>query len=316
MNTLLRYFTLIFVLSAPTLAFADDPAGKLLLTQGEVSIVLATPAGKIVQAKRGSALRSGDRVMTGAGAKAKILLADNAIFDLSENSEFMVNPASELKLLQGRIRALVGKQKPGKIIKIRNQTSVMGVRGTEMAMDTSEMLCLVGTCEVSSDKMPTPLVLSSGEKIMTEAMKPMVVQKIIEGEAARKYPPIQTTPIKSDHDNDLASVKSGEEGAAEESKFNKKLKDFDSKLSKIKSQILQKDGVDKITREELAEFLERNVEYLELFSLNELWKRHFFYHSLYHPDEEQYTPPAYVIQDGIGERYIIAVDQVQITPVE
>ncbi|MEK7399206.1 MAG: FecR family protein [Candidatus Poribacteria bacterium] len=292
---------ILFIFSASSAA--DDAVGKLLYVEGKASVI---SNGQVTEAIKGSPVKNGDTVKTSVGAKAKIYLVNNAVLDLSGNSEILVNQEQGVDLKLGRIRAMIGKQKKNGVVRIRTKSAIMGVRGTEIAIDDTEMLCISGACDIGRDRGGAFMSLGSGEKCVTEGAGPLVISKISEGEVAKKYAAIKTSASKTNYDKDLKDTGS-------ETKFAKKLKEFDSKSSEIEKQVSSRDGDKKITNEELSELLGKAVDDEEVASLNGVFDDDTTTYTL---DDEQYVPPPYVVQEEVGMRYVVAVDQVEIAPVD
>lgn len=127
-------------------AIAAD-IGLIKVAKGTVEIQRG--AAK-VPAKVGTALQASDVVVTGADGSAGITFTDNSLVSVGPNSVFAIDKYSfdttthagefEGNLRQGRLAAVSGKmvkQSPDSM-KIRTPSAIMGVRGTEFAVQVDE----------------------------------------------------------------------------------------------------------------------------------------------------------------------------------
>ncbi|MFN8643534.1 MAG: FecR domain-containing protein [Candidatus Binatia bacterium] len=146
------------------IAVAVTLAGPALAGQaGVVAGVNGTPTvardGTTRALLRGETVAVGDRIATDAGAKVKLLLADDSVLAIGPGSEVVLD---ELLLgderRRGRLRVLVGRFKLAiaawlggpSDYQIDTPTAVVGVRGTVLWGDTAlDTICsLQGTVEV------------------------------------------------------------------------------------------------------------------------------------------------------------------------
>lgn len=123
-----------------TAAFAEPMYGVLMVVKGSVKI---TNAGKTADGKVGGKVYEGDKIATGADSRAKIVMSDRNVINVSPDSEFIINkyendPASgnknvEMNLLKGKVRNNVEQTYDGEKNKflIKTPTAVAGVRGTQ-----------------------------------------------------------------------------------------------------------------------------------------------------------------------------------------
>ena len=84
-------------------------------------------------------LAVGDHVRTAADSKAKLLLRDDSVLLLAPDSELTLDeqtagpvPSTRLKLLEGKVRALVTERygAPGSTFELQSVNAITGVRGT------------------------------------------------------------------------------------------------------------------------------------------------------------------------------------------
>jgi hypothetical protein len=114
----------------------------------------------------GMALRAGDQVVTGAGAKLLIKLAEGSIVKLGENAQMsfaQVAPSPDLfkaalNVLQGAFRFttdVVSKARTRREVSIRVAQVTAGIRGTDLwgrSRPGNEIVCLIeGEIEVGAD---------------------------------------------------------------------------------------------------------------------------------------------------------------------
>jgi len=87
----------------------------------------------------GAALQGGDRLRTGAGSRAKLLLRDDSVLNLAPASEISLDqqvaapaPVAKISMLAGKLRAVVTERygAPGATYEVETPTAVAGVRGT------------------------------------------------------------------------------------------------------------------------------------------------------------------------------------------
>ncbi|MBI3784639.1 MAG: FecR domain-containing protein [Deltaproteobacteria bacterium] len=119
---------------------AQGEAGVFAAVQGKVEV---QRRGAWQDATIGTPFQVGDRMRTGAGDRAKLVLRDDSVLDMAPGSEIVVDdmvtdPAqqkvqSALRLFQGRVRAWVSEayHQPRAHYEIETPTAVAGVRGTE-----------------------------------------------------------------------------------------------------------------------------------------------------------------------------------------
>ncbi len=123
-----------------TLVLADNAAGTVKQTKGEVSIVRN---GASIQASTSMKLMSSDKIITGPNSSVGITLQDGTLLSfgpksVSQLNEFRYDPVSRdgnllISVFNGSMRfvtGLLGKNNPN-AVGIRTPTAVIGVRGTD-----------------------------------------------------------------------------------------------------------------------------------------------------------------------------------------
>lgn len=116
--------------------------GTMMVVKGDIK-VNSTKSGKMETAKVGFKVYAGDAIQSGADSRAKIIMSDKNVINVSPDSKVTIakyenNPAKdsrnvELKVDYGKVRASVEQQYDGEKNKfnVRTPTAVAGVRGTD-----------------------------------------------------------------------------------------------------------------------------------------------------------------------------------------
>jgi len=139
-------FSFLLLMSAN--AFANSGAhGVLMVVKGDVQIV---QKDKTVKAKVGSKVVQGDTITTGKDARAKLVMVDKNVINISPDSKFMLekyeyNPDQNkkgalLNVIYGKVRTTVNQKYDGTENKfqVKTKSSVAGVRGTDFLVQYSE----------------------------------------------------------------------------------------------------------------------------------------------------------------------------------
>ncbi len=122
-------------------AAAAEPVGFLAVTEGDVEI-RSGGAASWSAATRDSEIELGDVVRTGRDSLAKLVLVDDTVITLDEETELEVDElvvgsaatrqASRVNLLSGHVRTRVGQAFGGTTrLEMHTPTAVIGVKGTE-----------------------------------------------------------------------------------------------------------------------------------------------------------------------------------------
>lgn len=130
-------FTLVLILSP--MAFAEM-SGILMVVKGEVTLV-SKKTGEKLSAKVGKKVFEGDSLESGPTGRAKIVMADKNVINISPNSQLVIekyvndgsNKNVELNVLKGKVRASVEERYDGEKNKfnVKTPSAVAGVRGTD-----------------------------------------------------------------------------------------------------------------------------------------------------------------------------------------
>ncbi len=158
--------------SAPA---AKPITGRVEAVTRQVDVFKAgTNSWKKAQTK--ATLSQDDKIRTGKRSVAKVKLADGSRVLLLQNSQAEVEKLSSvqktIKLLRGRIRAIVAKVKGGNNFQITTPVGVASVRGTDFEVEVSEngeeMNVEVNEGQVGVSKLgalSSEILLNPGEKI-------------------------------------------------------------------------------------------------------------------------------------------------------
>jgi hypothetical protein len=122
-------------------ALAEPMYGVLMVVKGAVKV--QNTSKQTTDAKVGGKVLEGDTVITGADARAKIVMADRNVINVNSDTQLVItkyeNDAAsgkknvELNLLKGKVRNNVEQTYDGEKSKflIKTPTAVAGVRGTQ-----------------------------------------------------------------------------------------------------------------------------------------------------------------------------------------
>jgi hypothetical protein len=144
-------------------AQAQSLQGVFMVVKGDIKI--QTPDGKSESAKVGKKVSSGDTIVSGADSRAKIVMADKNVINISPDSKITIEKYEndgkdkknvELKVEYGKIRASVEQKYDGEKSKfnIKTPSAVAGVRGTDFltgysrANRTTSVITFSGTVAV------------------------------------------------------------------------------------------------------------------------------------------------------------------------
>jgi hypothetical protein len=145
---ILGFLTLLCAfLASPRVMAADDEAGRVKVSKGEVYI---ERAGKRVPAPVGAAVQASDTVVTGSDGSVGITFHDNSLLSAGPNSELVIDKfvfdstthkgEFDTSLKKGTLAVVSGKivkQSP-EAMRIRTPAAIMGVRGTEFVVKVDE----------------------------------------------------------------------------------------------------------------------------------------------------------------------------------
>ena len=134
--------TLIFGFATALPAMAQDANGVMMVVKGDIKVTSGKD-GKTEAAKVGRKVFSGDSIVAGVDSRAKIVMSDRNILNVSPDSKITIekytNDAKtdsknvEIKVEYGKVRAQIEQKYDGDKNKfnIKTPTAVAGVRGTD-----------------------------------------------------------------------------------------------------------------------------------------------------------------------------------------
>ncbi|MFN7730162.1 MAG: FecR domain-containing protein [Bdellovibrio sp.] len=140
MNTF--FITLIFGFATSLPALAQDANGVMMVVKGDIKVTSGKD-GKTEPGKVGRKVFSGDSILAGVDSRAKIVMSDRNILNVSPESKITIekytNDAKtdsknvEIKVEYGKVRAQIEQKYDGDKNKfnIKTPTAVAGVRGTD-----------------------------------------------------------------------------------------------------------------------------------------------------------------------------------------
>lgn len=165
--------------AAPAAADGPAPSGHVTAANGPVRVL---HAGKVEFETLGvkDPVFVGDRVKTLGGGRVRILLIDDSLVTLGENSELKIQKVEVsgakrktlLSVITGKVRAVVSKffKDVDSSFQVEGSTAVAGVRGTDFIViapdkDHTEVVVLEGEVDVRSlfDKVTTSISIKTGE---------------------------------------------------------------------------------------------------------------------------------------------------------
>ncbi len=188
----LRLFSVVAVLLLETVVFAENQHGLFMVVKGDVKITSGSKAPFPV--KVGSKVVVGDLITTGKDSRAKIVMADRNVINISPDSRMQIakyaNDAAngtknvEIKLDQGKIRNNVEQSYDGEKSKfiLKTPTAVAGVRGTQFVTSfdsktqKTQIVTMKGQVTFSSvlngRVVGTPVTVNKGESTTSSAGAP------------------------------------------------------------------------------------------------------------------------------------------------
>lgn len=147
----------------PQLSYAQDIHGVMLVVKGDIKVISGKDS-KTEAAKVGKKVFSGDTIVSGPDARAKIVMSDKNVLNISPDSKLVIEKYTnngdsknvELKVEYGKIRASVEQKYDGEKSKfnVKTPSAVAGVRGTDFltgynrANKQSQVITFSGTVAV------------------------------------------------------------------------------------------------------------------------------------------------------------------------
>ena len=153
---------LLFVAMMSISALSYAMGGLFMVVKGDVKMTVGD--GKPLSVKVGTKINVGDTVMTGEDSRAKIVMSDRNVINISPNTRLVIEEYSndgrtknvKLSLLSGKIRNNVEQKYDANSNKfeVRTPTAVAGVRGTQfitsydLKSKQTEVITLFGQVEL------------------------------------------------------------------------------------------------------------------------------------------------------------------------
>lgn len=180
-------------LGAPAAAWAQSLHGVFMVVKGDVQILKEGAAPE--KAKVGSKIHPGQTVATGADSRAKIVMSDRNVVNVSPDTKLLIEKYEndpkkgtkdvEMKLIEGKVRNNVEQKYDGEKSKfiIKTPTAVAGVRGTQFMTSFSprtgmtQIVTMKGAVSFSSlgkNGLPVgpPVMVNKGETASAAAGAP------------------------------------------------------------------------------------------------------------------------------------------------
>jgi len=158
-------------------------AGKIVASTGKVEA--RREGGQWAQVGILDPVFQAQTIKTGSDARVKLLMTDQSVIMIGENSEldlseYIVTPArksSIVTVFKGRLMAIISKIATGdRLVEFRTPTAVAGVRGTFLAMDVTddegktEIMVVSGQVTVKNILDPDGAGVDIGPGLMTTVM--------------------------------------------------------------------------------------------------------------------------------------------------
>ena len=159
---------LLFLIIFTSETLAKDPAGKTMLTRGDVKAISSEEALQRLL-KRRSVIFTDDKVITGQESRTQLRMTDGSMIAIKENTELIIDeykfnienePDSVvLNLVQGGLRSITGAIKAEKgQYKLKTPIGSIGIRGTHYEVVIMGDIVWIGVWDGAID-----VTLTSGE---------------------------------------------------------------------------------------------------------------------------------------------------------
>ncbi|MFM1989676.1 MAG: hypothetical protein RJA99_2633 [Pseudomonadota bacterium] len=150
-------------------------AAEVIASEGQTMLVRGSSFQSPV--RRDAAIRTGDRIRTGADGTVQLRFTDGALMSVQPGSDFRVeayayDAASQrgfFELLQGSVRAVSGRigKRDRDDWRLRTPTATVGIRGTEFTV--TETPCPKGGCTRTGDGGFSVAVIAGRVSVANEA---------------------------------------------------------------------------------------------------------------------------------------------------
>jgi len=185
-------------------ALAEEEVGTVAALEGSARI---GRGGTWEPAAIGSAIHLGDKLETGQPGQMRVVFRDDTVLNLADDTHIDVDEGvfapneglirSSMKLLRGKVRALVGEyySRPGAAYELQTGTAVAGVRGTEFivsydpSLEVTRVIGIEGRVEVrnSRDRIAQGVFISSGELTQIDRGRAPDAPRLLDDAERRRY---------------------------------------------------------------------------------------------------------------------------------
>ncbi len=230
---------LIFFLCTVTAsyAFSSNVHGVLMVVKGDVQIS-SLKDKKTIKAKIGTKIFPGDTIETKKDARAKLVMVDKNIINISPDSKFILEKyeyepdqnkkGALLNVIYGKVRATVTQKYDGEQNKfqVKTKSSVAGVRGTDFMVSfsdvtqTAKIVTFEGRVEVgrgldTAGRIMNPVSVTPGQFTVANVNTPPAVPMMVPAEelATMNQQSVADVP-------DTATQQDGREPSSEGDKKN------------------------------------------------------------------------------------------------
>tara|TARA_B110001454_G_C12723330_1_gene436744 strand:- start:35423 stop:36295 length:873 start_codon:yes stop_codon:yes gene_type:complete len=216
----------LFLLASQSKTFAEELHGIFMVVKGDVEVE-SKKTGKF-KAKVASKVYAGDLVTTGADSRAKIVMSDRNVFNISTDTKMTINKYEndsttgvknvEIDLSKGKVRSNVEQKYDGEKSQfmIKTPTAVAGVRGTQFltsfdpATRRTEIVTFKGAVALSLPGSSTPpVIVKKGE-----------TSSVTQGQAAPEAPKQMKKEDLDKANGSTAKNESKEQGRSPASEAN------------------------------------------------------------------------------------------------
>lgn len=220
-------------------AQAQDASGIMMVVKGDIKVTAKD--GKTEPAKVGKKVVQGDSILAGADSRAKIVMSDKNVINISPDSKIVIEKYEndgkdrknvELNVVYGKVRASVEQKYDGEknTFNIKTPSAVAGVRGTDFITGynpgtrVSQIITFSGTVAVGqpgpNGSIRNPVFVQPGQMTEAGAGAPPAAPKPVPKEELNK--------MNSESKADLANNKQ-DQGPKDLAKDDKKEKKDEEK---------------------------------------------------------------------------------------
>ncbi|MBU6153940.1 MAG: FecR domain-containing protein [Bdellovibrionales bacterium] len=165
-------------------SFAQSVQGAKVV--GQIGLVSGTVLVDSARVRTGASVKVGSVIEVRGDSKATLILGKGSVFQIGSGSrmlvgEYGITPDREemanLDLKFGKTRALILNQGPKRELKIRTRAATMGVRGTEVFVDSPkdstkpvQFMTIEGIADVTLGEASAPIPLPQNQALKTEGV--------------------------------------------------------------------------------------------------------------------------------------------------